>query len=104
MISLKIFALKFIQIYNVFLIKQGGEMEPSEIDKTKPYAIIYSSECKGCERCVLACPKNSLKMSKSTNERGYYYAEFSGSCTGCANCYYTCPEPSAIEVHIPKKT
>ena len=73
-------------------------------DKKEPFPVINKLECKGCERCIISCPKNLLKMSKKINERGYHYVEYIGSgCTGCANCYYSCPEPLAIEIHIPQK-
>ena len=56
--------------------------------------------CKGCARCVDACPQDILRMSDDYNERGYHFAECTGGdCTGCGLCYYTCPEPYAIRVH-----
>jgi len=76
----------------------------SENTKNKQaYPVINEIECKACERCILTCPKNVLKMSDEINERGYHYVIYEGEgCSGCGNCYYTCPEPLAIEVHIPK--
>ncbi|MDD1775615.1 MAG: ferredoxin family protein [Methanobacterium sp.] len=77
----------------------------SETKKQSPYPVINKLECKSCERCVIACKKDVLKMSNDVNPRGYHYVIFQGEgCTGCGDCYYTCPEPLAIEVHIPKKT
>ena len=73
-------------------------------EKAEPYPLINIIECKGCARCITACPKNVLEMSDELNRRGYHYAHYKGEgCTGCANCYYTCPEPLAIEIHIPAK-
>jgi len=70
----------------------------------KPTPVIDKKECKGCTRCVLACPKKVLSLSAELNERGYHYAAYSGEgCIGCGNCYYTCPEPHAIKVIIPLK-
>jgi 2-oxoisovalerate ferredoxin oxidoreductase delta subunit len=72
--------------------------------KKEPYPVINTIECKGCERCLLACKRDVLKMSASINERGYHYAIYDGEgCNGCGDCYYTCPEPLALEVHIPPK-
>jgi 2-oxoglutarate ferredoxin oxidoreductase subunit delta len=54
--------------------------------------------CKACELCLEHCPKSSLRLSSSLNERGYYPAEFAGEdCTGCALCAVICPE-AGIEV------
>ncbi len=73
-------------------------------EKKEPYPLINIIECKACGRCIVACPKDLLKLSDDLNERGYHYVEYAGKgCTGCANCYYTCPEPLAIEIHIPVK-
>ncbi len=67
----------------------------------KAYPVINKLECKACERCIIACPRNVLYMSSRINERGYHYVEYRGEgCNGCGNCYYTCPEINAIEVHI----
>ena len=75
-----------------------------EIDKTKPYPLINSLECKSCGRCVAACPKQLLSIGDQLNSRGYHFVVYKGSgCIGCGNCFYSCPEPHALEVHIPAK-
>lgn len=76
-----------------------------DIDTTEaPHPVINRLECKACERCIVACPKQVLVMSDAINARGYHYVEYVGQgCIGCGSCFYTCPEPLAIEVHIPKK-
>ena len=69
-----------------------------------PRPVITEDECKGCGRCVNACPKKVLKMSNKVNKKGFIPAEYSGQgCTGCFICYYNCPEPYAIEVHTADK-
>ena len=73
-------------------------------EDAKPHPVILALECKGCGRCVSACPPKVLALSKNLNERGYHYAEYAGDgCVGCGNCFYSCPEPSAVEVHIPDR-
>ena len=68
----------------------------------RPYPIVYEDECKGCGRCIAACPKKVLGFSGSLNKRGYPYAKCLGEgCTGCFVCFYNCPEPYAIEVYRP---
>jgi NAD-dependent dihydropyrimidine dehydrogenase PreA subunit len=75
-----------------------------DIDKTKPYPLINSLECKSCGRCVAACPKQVLQIGSELNERGYRYVVYAGTgCVGCGTCFYTCPEPYALEIHIPAK-
>ena len=70
----------------------------------KPYPVIDPLECKGCGRCVIACPKQVLEVVDDHNERGYRPIVYKGEgCVGCGACYYTCPEPNALEVHIPLK-
>ncbi len=56
--------------------------------------------CKGCERCVSACPHKLLSMSGQINKYGYYPAIFAdpeAKCSGCALCAVVCPD-IAIEV------
>lgn len=69
-------------------------------DKKKTHRIeIVPEECKGCGRCVKACPKNLIKMSVELNEMGFPYAIYSGQgCIGCGACFYNCPEPGAVTV------
>lgn len=69
-----------------------------------PHPVIIVEECKGCGRCIAACPKKVLRSSGHVNRKGYISAEYIGEgCSGCAICFYNCPEPYAIEVHKPDK-
>lgn len=64
-----------------------------------PHVEIQSRLCKGCELCVVECPKGVLKMSDQLNHLGYVYAEYLGTgCIGCGICFYACPEPGTITV------
>ncbi len=65
-----------------------------------PRPEITADECKGCGRCIAACPRKVLRFASTVNRMGFTPAEYSGEgCTGCAICFYNCPEPYAIQVH-----
>ncbi|MDD5698138.1 MAG: 4Fe-4S dicluster domain-containing protein [Victivallaceae bacterium] len=67
--------------------------------QVKYQAVIAADECKGCERCVNACPKSVLQMGREFNFMGFPYAVYVGEgCIGCGACFYTCPEPGAITI------
>ncbi len=61
---------------------------------------INKDRCKGCEYCVLFCPKNVLKMSDDLNTRGVHYIVISNpeNCTSCGICAMMCPDV-CIEVY-----
>ena len=57
--------------------------------------------CKGCERCVAACPQQIIRMSKRMNTKGYFVSEVfdQSRCIGCMMCAIACPDV-AIEVSV----
>ena len=71
--------------------------EDGSVDPQNPKPIINAAECKGCERCVAACPFKCLKISDKLNCKGIKPVEYIGKgCTGCGICFYNCPEPYTI--------
>ncbi len=65
--------------------------------------VIKIEECKGCELCLAACPKNVLAMSDDINSKGFHYVtKVNSECTGCANCAVICPD-AVITVYRGKK-
>jgi len=69
---------------------------------------IEDLRCKGCGRCIAACPTNLIEFSKELNDRGYNYVVFNGEqedCTGCSLCALVCPD-QGVEVwnHKDKQT
>ncbi|MCX6650838.1 MAG: 4Fe-4S dicluster domain-containing protein [Methanomassiliicoccales archaeon] len=71
----------------------------STTESAIPHPVFDENECKGCGRCVAACPQKVLRLSGRINRRGYNAVEYIGSgCVGCAICFYNCPEPYAIMV------
>ncbi len=70
----------------------------------EPRPVIDEDHCKGCGRCIAACPKKVLRFKSTLNRRSVKPAEYIGSgCIGCSLCFYNCPEPFAIEVRTPDK-
>jgi 2-oxoglutarate ferredoxin oxidoreductase subunit delta len=61
---------------------------------------VTRERCKGCELCVLYCPKKILRMSPDFNVKGYHFPECleADSCTGCKICAMMCPEV-ALEIY-----
>ena len=70
----------------------------------RPRPVVDVEECKGCGRCIAACPRKVLRLRARINRRGVQPAEYAGEgCVGCGICFYNCPEPYGIEVEIPEK-
>lgn len=56
---------------------------------------IEVDRCKGCELCMMVCPKNLIVAAEEFNIRGYHPAKLvdpNGECTGCALCALMCPD------------
>jgi 2-oxoglutarate ferredoxin oxidoreductase subunit delta len=66
-----------------------------------PRVLIEGGLCKGCERCVVACPQRILSMTKELNKMGYFTATVIDQprCIGCCLCAISCPD-SAIQVGL----
>lgn len=61
---------------------------------------IDRERCKGCQLCILACPKNLIEVSARVNAAGYYpaVAKDTVECTACGMCWQVCPD-TAIAVY-----
>ena len=66
----------------------------------KGYVEISAEACKGCNLCVLHCPKQCLELNTSdTNSYGLHYAQQvrEEDCIACQSCAVICPD-AAITV------
>ncbi|MDD5259044.1 MAG: 4Fe-4S binding protein [bacterium] len=61
--------------------------------------IIAQNKCKGCELCILACPKKNIRLSQKMNKKGFHYVEIidPDKCNACGLCFQVCPDV-AIEI------
>ncbi len=66
-----------------------------------PRVLIEQALCKGCERCVNACPQRILGMAQELNAMGYFPAEVLDQprCIGCGLCAISCPD-CAVQVGL----
>ena len=66
-----------------------------------PTIVVREDRCKGCERCIAACPQQILKMSSHRNAKGFLYASLAvpTKCIGCRMCAISCPD-TAVEVFV----
>ena len=63
---------------------------------------INKENCKGCGRCVAACPRKCLYLGDEMNAMGIKYVQRKGTdCISCGICFYNCPEPYALKIEKP---
>ena len=69
--------------------------------RKRPY--LLSQFCKGCGRCVGACPKGCISMGKEIHpQTGLIPVLLDPErCTGCGICVNACPEPYGLKLGDP---
>ena len=62
--------------------------------KVKGAVVVDTDRCKGCARCVSACPQGGIVVANRVNVHGYPYVEPAqiDKCTGCTSCAIVCPD------------
>ena len=56
---------------------------------------INENLCKGCEMCVISCPKKIIALNRTKiNGKGYHPAHITDpeNCIGCGSCAVMCPD------------
>ena len=73
--------------------------EIKERKRPRPKPFIIPEFCKGCGRCITACPKNCFYYSDEINpESGLIPVKVDlTNCNGCGLCFLACPEPYGME-------
>ncbi len=68
--------------------------------KEKPKPFVFPEYCKGCGRCIEACPKHCIEFGKEINPAtGLIPIVMKlDLCTGCQLCIEACPEPYGLQV------
>ena len=65
------------------------------MSKIKGAIVVDTNRCKGCQLCIVACPKDVIALAqKKVNVHGYPYVEAvrPDDCIGCASCGIVCPD------------
>lgn len=62
---------------------------------------VKKKECKGCKRCIWACPVNAIIETKDKNNEICAVIDYS-KCINCMRCVKNCPY-SAIDTKIPQR-
>ncbi len=72
----------------------------SNISTTRPRPFLEPAYCKGCLRCVEACPKHCITPGSTLNSvTGVAPVELHlDHCNGCALCVQACPEPFGLRL------
>jgi pyruvate/2-oxoacid:ferredoxin oxidoreductase alpha subunit/NAD-dependent dihydropyrimidine dehydrogenase PreA subunit len=67
--------------------------------RERPQPFVFPEYCKGCGRCIDACPKHCIEMGHQINPAtGLVPIELHlDQCNGCGLCMSACPEPYGLQ-------
>jgi pyruvate/2-oxoacid:ferredoxin oxidoreductase alpha subunit/NAD-dependent dihydropyrimidine dehydrogenase PreA subunit len=71
--------------------------------KNRPRPELHPDYCKGCGRCIEACPRHLIAEGHEIDAAtGLMPVKLSlDDCNGCALCIEACPEPYGLDVEVP---
>ena len=66
--------------------------------KARPKPFLLPEYCKGCGRCIQACPKHCIEFEQEVNSAsGFLPVKMNlENCNGCGLCIASCPEPYGL--------
>ncbi len=78
-------------------------LDLQDIQVSKGRVVIIEDRCKGCEFCVVYCPRDVLRISESFNAKGYHPPEVAdeSQCVNCHFCEVICPDFAIFSVDAP---
>ncbi len=81
-------------------------LDQQAIEASKGKVVIIEDRCKGCEFCVVYCPRDVLRISKSFNVKGYHPPEVvdESQCVNCHFCEVICPDFAIFSIEAPAET
>ncbi len=59
---------------------------------------IVSNLCKGCDICIITCPKDVFEKSKEKNSKDVYlpFPKNEEKCNVCGLCELSCPDQAIV--------
>lgn len=77
-------------------------MENATLTSVKPKPFVLPEFCKGCGRCLNACPKHCISLGTQVNaESGLVPVVLNlETCNGCGLCMIACPEPYGLSARM----
>ena len=81
-------------------------LDQQTVEASRGKVVIIADRCKGCEFCVVYCPRDVLGISKSFNVKGYHPPEVvdESQCVNCHFCEIICPDFAIFSVEAPAET
>ncbi len=76
------------------------QLEPTV--PTRPLPLLEAQFCKGCGRCIGACPKHCIAYDDQVDPRTGLVPVVLDleECNGCGLCLAACPEPYGLRTHL----
>jgi pyruvate/2-oxoacid:ferredoxin oxidoreductase alpha subunit/NAD-dependent dihydropyrimidine dehydrogenase PreA subunit len=73
-------------------------MAIAKVKKEKPKPFLMPEYCKGCGRCIAACPQDCIEFNETINpDSGLLPVHVNlECCNGCGLCILACPEPYGL--------